>query len=849
MTLFKSIPSSVCSLQGGFRERSCSNSSMAESVASLPCQPTSPARKVCVTAPVQKRQYQSRVPPTSQTNSMYELGCVYGSQPRRKQAETKSSWSTSNLSNSTVENNQCHYPSADIRASGDFGSSTSLSSMNTRTYNNMAQPYKTPAHFEKTNTSTPLHRNMPLESKERLLTFNSNAPVSPNHASVVKPIPRYHSSNRLSAQSIDTPVVAPVQSILAQRIAQFTQHGARSARPFVSRRAHTVDLATIQQRWGSAMQHARPRGSVSTVTEPVREKKKPWYNPAYDHQMLQLDHAMRQLREEIADVDVMLDRKSVAKTLDVNSNVTRSATNRSDQRSVGAGNIAVTAEPPIIISPAGDFNVTRGTSNTTDMSSHVVSRDATGVGGSDLSHFRHVPQQLRLAEPATEPLQRASSFDTADTLNKFRRVHDTADLSGRSGLKERVLPHKDLSLHRLAEPVVEPRQRASSFDTSQSKLTHNLPTAASHSRFGQSECIAAHNSVSPVFAPLERATSFDTSGTIAFPFATELSHSNRRQLENVLPHRSEPRHRLAEPFVSSPHRTSSFNRAGVKDGSMQNSNTHNKNARKGCTLSADHVVTIDCQPVPPDGAACLALATDVCASTRVPNTSVLDTLPVAKNHSSPSSPSSYFVPIDPLGDTTNSHSVVTDHQPVVVMTTPIKQTCTVDVSSLTNLFSPVDPAITEPYSSTAQSMTLESTPIAMATVPSVADSPVKSAFRRTDPNHRAKLVKQHGAPSNFSEGEPETLEADAKNLDKKSGWEEKFNRPDSPLATPLLLPKESIIIRNRCQRSDSSSSSNDYDSLSSPQRSPRMVRRKKLDKAHTLETIDRHGYLAVPGQR
>ena len=809
---------------------------MTESVASLPCQPTSPARKVCVTsAPVQRRQYQARVPPTTQTNSMYELGCVYGSAPRRKQPETKSSWSTSNLSNSTVENNQCHYPSADIRASGDFGSSTSLSSINARTYNNMAQPYKAPMHFEKTHVSTPLHRNMQLGSKERLLTFNSNAPVSlnPPHASVVKPIPRYLSSNLLAS---DVPVVAPVHSVLAQRIAHFTQHGARSARPFVSRRAHTVDLATIQQRWSSAMQHARPRGSVSAVTEPVREKPKPWYNPAYDHQMLQLDHAMQQLREEIADVDVMLDRKSVAKTLDVNSNVTRSTPNKSNQRCLGSGNIAVTAEPPIIISPASDFNVERGA--TMDKSS----RDAAGLGGSDLSHCKRLPQQLRVAELTTEPLQRASSFDTADTRNKFRRVHETADLSGRSGLKEPVLPHKEVSLQRLAEPVVEPRQRASSFDTSdrQSKLT-----AASPSRLGQKERIVPYTGVSPVFAPLERSTSFDTSGTLAFPFAAEISHLNPRQEENVLPYRTEPRHRLA--FVSSPQLTTSFDRTGMKDGSMQNSDTWNKNARKGCALSAEHVPTIDSLPVPPNRA-----PSDVCASTRSPNTSLLDTLPVETNHSSPSSPSSYFVPIDPLGDTTNSHSVVTDQPPVVIRTTPIKQPCTVDVSSLTNLFSPPDPTITEPYSSTAQSMTLEPAPLATATVPSVADSPVKSAFRRTDPNHRAKLVKQHSAPSNFLESEPETEtptnETETKNFDKNE-WEETFNRPDSPLATPLLLPKESSIIRNRCQRSDSSSSSNEYDSLSSPQRSPRTVRRKKLDKAHTLESIDSRRYLAVPGQR
>ena len=812
---------------------------MTESVASLPCQPTSPARNDCVTAPVQRRQYQARVPPTTQTNSMYELGCVYGSVPRRKQLETKSSWSTSNLSNSTVENNHRTYPSADIRASGDFGSSTSLSSINARTYNNMAQPYKAPMHFEKTHASTPLHRNMQLGSKERLLTFNSNAPVSPNppHASVVKPIPRYLSSNRLAS---DVPVVAPVHSVLAQRIAHFTQHGARAARPFVSRRAHTVDLATIQQRWSSAMQHARPRGSVSAVTEPIQEKKKPWYNPAYDHQMLQLDHAMQQLREEIADVDVMLDRKSIAKTLDVNSNVTRSATNSSSQR---IGNIAVTAEPPIIISPASDFNMKRGTKM--NMSSQVVFRDAAGMGGSDLSHCRRTPQQLRLAEPTTEPLQRASSFDTADTRNKFRRVHEIADLSGGSGLKEPVLPHKDVSVQRLAEPVVEPGQRASSFDTSdrQSRLTHNVPAAAPHSRLGQKERIVPYTGVSPVFAPLERATSFDTSGTIAFPSATELSHSNHGQVENVVPHKSEPRHRLA--FVSSPQLTTSFDRTGMKDGSMQNSDTWNKNARKGCALSAEHVPIIDSLPVPPNRA-----PSDVCASTRSPNTSLLDTLPVETNHSSPSSPSAYFVPIDPLGDTTNSHSVVTDQPPVVIRTTPIKQPCTVDVSSLTNLFSPPDPTITEPYSSTAQSMTLEPAPLATATVPSVADSPVKSAFRRTDPNHRAKLVKQHSAPSNFPESEPETPthETETKNLDKNE-WEETFNRPDSPLATPLLLPKESSIIRNRCQRTDSSSSSNEYDSLSSPQRSPRMVRRKKLDKAHTLESINSRRYLAVPGQR
>ena len=807
---------------------------MTESVASLPCQPTSPARNDCVTAPVQRRQYQARVPPTTQTNSMYELGCVYGSVPRRKQPETKSSWSTSNLSNSMVENNQHVYPSADIRASGDFGSSTSLSSINARTYNNMAQPYKAPMHFEKTHALAPLHRNMQPGSKERLLTFNSNAPVSPNpvHAPVVKPIPRYLRSNLLSS---DVPVVAPVHSVLAQRIAQFTQHGARAARPFVSRRAHTVDLATIQQRWGSAMQHARPRGSVSTITEPLREKPKPWFNPAYDHQMLQLDHAMQQLREEIADVDVMLDRKSVAKTLDVNSNVTRAATNGSSQR---IGNIAVTAEPPIIVSPASDFNVRRGATK------GMSSRDVTGVGGSDLSHCRRVPQQLRLAEPTTEPLQRASSFVTADTRNKFSRVHETADLSGRSGLKEPVLPHKDVSLQRLAEPVVEPRQRASSFDTSdrQRRLTHDLATTASHG-LGQKERIVPYTGVSPVFAPLERATSFDTSGTIAFPSATELSHSNHGQVENVVPHKSEPRHRLA--FVSSPQLTTSFDRTVMKDGSMQNSDTWNENARKGCALSAEHVPTIDSLPVPPNRA-----PLDVCASTRSPNTSLLDTLPVATNHSSPSSPPSYFVPIDPLGDTNNSHSVVTDQPPVVIRTTPIKQPCTVDVSSLTNLFSPPDPTITEPYSSTAQSTTLEHAPIATATVPSVADSPVKSAFRHTDPNHRAKLVKQQSAPSNFLESEPETPthETETKNLDKNE-WEETFNRSDSPLATPLLLPKESSIIRNRCQRSDSSSSSNEYDSLSSPQRSPGMVRRKKLDKAHTLESIDSRRYLAVPGQR
>ena len=831
------LPSSGCSLQGGFRERSCSNSSMTESVASLPCQPSSPGRKVCVTAPVQRWQYQARVPSTTQTNSMYELGCVYGSAPKRKQPETKSSWSTSNLSNSTVENNQHVYPSADIRASGDFGSTTSLSSINARTYNNMAQPYKAPMHFEKTHASTPLHRNMQLGSKERLLTFNSNAPVSlnPPHASVVKPIPRYLSSNLLAS---DVPVVAPVHSVLAQRIAHFTQHGARSARPFVSRRAHTVDLATIQQRWSSAMQHARPRGSVSTITEPVREKPKPWFNPAYDHQMLQLDHAMQQLREEIADVDVMLDRKSVAKTLDVNSNVTRAETNKSNQRSVQSGNIAVIAEPPIIISPASDFNVKRG-------AKMDMPRDATRVGGSDLSHCRRLPQQLRLAEPATEPLQRASSFDTADTRNKFSCANETPDLSGKFGLKEPVLPHKDVSLQRLAEPMVEPQQRASSFDTSdrQSRLTHNVPTASSHSRLGQKERIVPYTGVSPVFAPLERATPFDTSGTIAFPCSTELSHSNHGQVENVVPHKSEPRHRLA--FVSSPQLTTSFDRTGMKDGSMQNSDTCNKNAWKGCALSAEHVPTIDSLPVPPNRA-----PSDVCASTRSPNTSLLDTLPVETNHSSPSSPSAYFVPIDPLGDTTNSHSVVTDQPPVVIRTTPIKQPCTVDVSSLTNLFSPPDPTITEPYSSTAQSTTLEHAPIATATAPSVADSPVKSAFRRTDPNHRAKLVKQHSALSNFPENEPETPthETETKNLDKNE-WEETFNRSDSPLATPLLLPKESSIIRNRCQRSDSSSSSNEYDSLSSPQRSPRMVRRKKLDKAHTLESINSRRYLAVPGQR
>ena len=973
------MPSSVSSLQDGFRERSCSNSSKAESIASLPCQPTTPASQGNYTALPQRRLPQTRVPPTSQPGAMHDLGCVYGSQHRHRQADAYSSGSaTSNLSNANVESNHTLHPSPDARGSGDISSGTSPSFVKGKTYNNIARPYRAPMFFEKTQMSTPLHHNMQLANKERLLNFNSNTPVSqtPNHTSVIRPIPRYRgSTNQLSVEANHATVPASVQPTLAQQVANFTEHKPRSARPFVSRRAHTVDLAMINK-WDIATKNSRPRASLSTVREPVQQKQ-PWDNPTYDHQMLRLDNAMKQLREEIADVDMMLERKSPVKSpshLDVNSNTKRSSSvaSKGRDRSAGSINIALT----------DDGNVQHATKM--DISSQPMSHDK-GVGGSNVFQFSRPQQRLAV----TEPLQRASSFDTADRQNRFtHNLRTSAEPNGRLGPKEsiplyRVEPHQRLAVterlqlassfgtadrkDRTAEPNgklgqhentppayrIEPRQRlavngplqrassfdtadrqdrslrslrtaekygilgqkentppyrdephqslkvpvngplqrASSFDTAdrQDRLNRNARTAQPNGRLGQKEHVSLYNSgphqslAVPVTGPLKRASSFDTAerqDRLNCNVRTTEQNGRLGQKENIQPYRSAPCQRHLEFAVGQPERASSFDttrKEGIlhstkhkdheesvpscwgqtghrlaeplvetaekKDRFSQNSDPYNQNART--KLSAEHkkVPATSSQPVQSDVTPCQTLSSNVHTSTHGHNTSLPDTLSTTTNCSSPSS---YFMPINPVGDTISSHSFITDHPPAVVKATPLKQSCTVDVSSLTNLFSPP-----EPDSTTVQLVS----PVAMPTTPLATDSPVKSAFHRTDPNRQAKLVKQRSLPSSFLEGETETPKhelhhAQSKDLEAHE-WEESFNRPDSPLATPLLLPKESIIIRNRCHRTDSSSSSSD--SLSSPQRSPRVspriLRRKKVEKAHTLGAVDGRGYLAVPGQR
>ena len=857
--------------------------------------------------------------------------------------------------------------------------------------------------FEKT-ASMPPHCGTQLVSKERLLNFNSSTPVSQtlDHASFVKPIPRYQqkSANQLSVDANSSTGAMVGQPAPTMQAADFTEHKPRSARPFVSRRAHTVDLATIHK-WDIATKNSRPRASLSTVTEAAMPKrprdnpvvtetavpktprgnlavtetavpKKPWDNPAFDHSMLQLDNAMKQLREEIADVDVMLEGKSPDKSpshLDVNSNFTQSSSASSKGRD-GSTNIALTTEPPIIISPADDGIPQSAT--TGDMTSQPLSHDtnslprrsqpqqqlgvneslqrASSFDTADRQNrftrrtaeqksrleqkeivppYRTEPRQ-RLAEPAPEPLQRASSFDATDRQNRFNRNLRTVEPNERLGEKEDTPPCRGDPRQRLGVPG--PLQKASSFDSTdrQDKFTHNVRTAEPSDGFVQKEIGFPYKGVSydklspvPLTGPVQRASSFDTMDRFAYNLRTTEPSSRLGQKENtpsyrvvehetspsyrvvehetspsyrgvehetspsyrVVEHETSPSYRVvehetspsyrgvelenrAEPaadslgraasfdtrLLDSNHRTrqeaslpavrqhtvdrlceplddllqgaSTFDTVKKKEKFQQNSG---KNARTTSKLSDDHknVPPTYRQPLPSGGAPPLSNATvshDTSGSRTLTNCS---------------SPSSYFVPINPVNDTTSS--VVTDYPPAVVKTTPLKQTCTVDVSSLTNLFSPP-----EPDSTIVQPERVASpTAIAMATA---TDSPVKSAFRRTDPNRRAKLVKQRSLPSSFLDEdgeEPKVHQAQTRDLEAHE-WEESFNRPDSPLATPLLLPKESIIIRNRCHRTDSSSSSSD--SLSSPQRSPRvsprMRRRKKGERAQTLG-----GYLAVPGQR
>ena len=931
---FSSVFCSLSSLQDGFRDRSCSNSSKAESVASLPCQPVSPASQGSYTAPPQRQQRQNRAPPTSQPAPVNELGLDYGRKHRRRQPEVYSSGSMASLSNTPLENNLGLHQ--DTRGSSDISSATSPSFVNAKTYNNIARPYRAPMVFEKM-ASMPPHRSMQLVSKERLLNFNSNTPVSQtlDHASFVKPIPRYQqkSANQLSVDANRSTRAAVGQTAPTMQAADFTEHKPRSARPFVSRRAHTVDLATIHK-WDIATKNSRPRASLSTVTEAAMPKKprdnpvvtetavrnkpwgnlvvtetavpkKPWDNPAFDHQMLQLDNAMKQLREEIADVDVMLEGKSPDKTpshLDVNSNFTRSSPASSKGRD-GSTNVALTTEPPIIISPADDGIAQSAT--TGDMTSQPLSHDTnslprrsqpqqqldvnerlqrassfdtadrqkrftrrTAEQNCRLEQKEIVPPdrtepRQRLVEPSTGPLQRASSFDATDRQNRFNRNVRTVEPSERLGQKEGTPPFRDDPHQRLGVPG--PLQKASSFDSTdrQDKFTYNVGTAEPSDRFVQKEIGFPYKGVSydklspvPLTGPVQRASSFDTMDRFAYNLRTTEPSSRLGQKETtpsyrVVEHETTPAYRgvelenRAEPAADSLERTTSF------DTRLLDSN-HRTRQEASDPATSQHTVDRLCEPL--DALLQGASMCDTVEKKDHTNIPPIYRQPLPSGGAPPSSnatvsrdrtltncssPSSYFVPINPVNDTTTS--VITDHPPAVVKTTPLKQTCTVDVSSLTNLFSPPD------LDSTIVQPEQVASPTAIATA-TATDSPVKSAFRRTDPNRRAKLVKQRSLPSSFLEEdgeEPKLHQAQTRDLEAHE-WEESFNRPDSPLATPLLLPKESIIIRNRCHRTDSSSSSSD--SLSSPQRSPRvsprMRRRKKGERALTLG-----GYLAVPGQR
>ena len=71
-----------------------------------------------------------------------------------------------------------------------------------------------------------------------------------------------------------------------------------------------------------------------------------------------------------------------------------------------------------------------------------------------------------------------------------------------------------------------------------------------------------------------------------------------------------------------------------------------------------------------------------------------------------------------------------------------------------------------------------------------------------------------------------------------------FNRPDSPEVEPLPLPKDSVIVRSRLRRMDSSSST---DSCSTPPRSPRVsprMPRKPKSLRQLLESTNIRGFAA-----